>query len=158
MKFKVLFKVLLLLMCAIFSSCVSLQIITKAVFDHNRPAGENTFFLKPLEVTAYNFYEKEEVSYILEKKLYLTLSSIKGIKLVGKEANYQIEPELLIKGYEEKYERKNYYLLNVRIREGNSNVALFSYEYNGSLSIFDGRVQNAMIDKFIKDLEDFIKL
>lgn len=158
MKFKVFVIVILILLSAFFSSCVSSQIVVRGFVDENRSAGQNTFFLKPLEVIAYNFYEKEEATFILEKKLFLALSSKEGLKLVGKEANYHIEPELLIKSYEEKYDRRNYYLLNLKIMEGDRSVGLFSYEYNGSLSIFDSRVQNGMIERFIKDLGDFIRL
>ncbi len=150
-------KLILLLISIGVSTCVSSQIVSKGFVDESvKVRATDTFSLKPLEVTSYNFFEKAELGYILEKKLLLALSSNPRIRQEER-ATYSIEPELVVKTYEEKYTRRNYYLLNVRVTHGERTVCHFSYEYNGSSSIFDGKIQNAMIDRFVKDLVDFIK-
>ena len=100
--------------------------------------------------------EDEAVRYIMDKKLAFALSSSEKIRMTdykGK-GEYIITPELIIKNYEVRYDDRNYYFLSIKVFSEENIVCYFTYEYNGTSSIFDGKVQNIMIEKF---LNDFIK-
>jgi hypothetical protein len=138
------------------NSCVSSRIISKSHEDKNQPQKPiESFYLKPIIVTAFNFFEDGEIGYIMDKKLDFALRNIEGMtfKKSADQRDYSIEPELIIKTFEEKYRVKNYYLLNVRVLLDERIIFQYTYEYNGPASIFDGRVQSAMIERFIRDIK-----
>jgi hypothetical protein len=101
--------------------------------------------------------ENEEIGYILDRKLSFAMSSNPGINFNEnpEKSDFTIAPELIIKSYEVKYTERNYYYLSIKIfaniRPAVNPVSQFIYEYNGASSIFDSKVQNLMIDKFIDD-------
>ena len=140
-----------------FLSCVSFQIDSKSFMAENSHFRKtDVFFLEPIVITSYNFMEDEAVRYIMDKKLAFALSSSEKIRMTedkGK-GEYIITPELIIKNYEVRYDDRNYYFLSIKVFSEESIVCYFTYEYNGTSSIFDGKVQNIMIEKF---LNDFIK-
>lgn len=140
----------------LINGCVSSRIVSYGFGDKNRPQQPvEMFYLKHVIVTAFNFYEDEEIGYIMDKKMNLALRCVDGITLkksAGRRV-YSIEPELIVKTYEEKYRVRSYYLLSVRVLFDERIVYQFSYEYNGPASIFDGRVQSALIGKFIRDIK-----
>jgi len=147
--------------CLVFvSSCVSSRIISKVYEDKHKvyKPGES-FYLKTVTVTAFNFFEGEEIGYIINKKMEFAFKNVDGLIFnESAEKNvYIVEPELVIKPFEEKYRMKNYYLLNIRVLHDGRNVLQYAYEYNGTASIFDGRVQNALIGRFIRDIKNYIK-
>ncbi len=142
------------------SSCVSSLITSKNYEDNNRANKRlQSFYLRSITITAFNFFEDEEIGYIMNKKLDFALRNVEDLifKEVEAKNGYSIEPELVIKTFEEKYRKRNYYLLNVRVLHEGGTVLQYAYEYNGTASIFDGRIQNALIGKFIHDIKKYIK-
>jgi hypothetical protein len=139
-------------------SCVSFQVTSKSYTGDNFSFSEkDTFYLEPVTVTSFNFIEDEEIGYILDKKLYFAMSSSPAIRMREKpeDADFTVRPELIIKSYEVKYTERNYYYLSIKVFSNlgpsGGSVSHFTYEYNGASSIFDSKVQNLMIGKFIDD-------
>ncbi len=152
------FIVLILFVLFFIVSCVSFQVTSKNYIEDDFSFSEkDTFYLEPVKVTSYDFLESEEIGYILDRKLSFAMSSNPVININEKpeKSDFTIFPELIIKSYEVKYTERNYYYLDIKIlaniRPAGSPVSQFTYEYNGTSSIFDSNVQNFMIDKFIDD-------
>jgi hypothetical protein len=145
-------------------SCVSLRITTEGYVAENKTFNDDAiFYLEPITVTSSDIFELKEIGYIMDKKLGFALASSDAATSVlarhgSKEgADFIIKPELIIKNYEVKYKERNYYNLSVKIQSGQHIVCHFHYEYNGTASIFDGKVQNALIKKFIDDFKGCMK-
>jgi len=152
--------VLIICVCILLSSCVSSRIISESYEDKKQIyKSAESFYLKPVEITAFNFFEDEEIGYIMNKKLEFALINVEGLTFneSAEKSVYTIQPELVIKAFEEKYRMKNYYLLNTCVLLDGRTVLQYAYEYNGTASIFDGRLQNALIGKFIRDIKKYIK-
>ncbi|MFW6139289.1 MAG: hypothetical protein ACOC7U_08960 [Spirochaetota bacterium] len=143
----------------VFSSCVSFNITSRAYTQKGFSLKKTErLFLEPMIITSYNFMDEQEIAYILNKKLHLALLE-SGLSLCSdkKSADMVIHTELIIKPYQQEYQDKNYYLLAVRCVSMKNKMWESIYEYNGSASIFNSRVQNALFSQFIKDFSKLIE-
>jgi hypothetical protein len=141
----------------LITGCVSTRIKERSLVDEGfAVSGEESFYLAPLQVIAFEFHEKKEIRTILNKKLRFEFSSLEGVRLHrnSDEARYLIIPELIVKRYEKRYEQRYYYRLGVSVISGGQSRARFSYEYSGKLSIFEIKVQNLMLKKLTRDFNN----
>lgn len=140
---------------SVLFSCVSMQLVSNVYVNKEFTfTKRETFFLEPVSISSYNFLEEEEIGYIMDQKLAFALNSSERVTLTETkaESDYTIAPELIVKVYEEKYNKRNYYLLIVRVISREKTVCQFNYEYNGTAHIFDARLQNTMVEKLLKEL------
>lgn len=141
-------------------SCVTLNITSKSFVSKGLAFKKrDSFFLESIKITSYNFFENDEIRYIMDRKLQFALLNNKEVSL-GEErrkADYIIVPELIIKNYQKRYDEKGYYMMSVKIYSRKGLLCQFNYEYNGTLSIFDRVIQDAMIKGFLRDFTRNIK-
>jgi hypothetical protein len=146
--------ILLLFSCSVFS-CTSLNVRSKGYLAEGESLPRDaSFVLGDIKVISYNFLEKEEIGYIMAQKLSFSLAGSRKLRfhLSHQPGDYILDPELIIKVYEERYATRNYYLLTVRVMQEERVIGHFTYEYNGSSSVFDAQVQNSMVKSFVDDL------
>jgi len=143
-----------------FISCASLQVVSSDFTENNFIFDRSeTFFINPIKITSYNFIEDDDICYIMDEKLRFALVRDKKVNINDekKRSDYVILPELIIKSYQERYNEKNYYLFSIKILSEDMVVCQFNYEYNGTSSIFNGKIQSIMIKKFINDFTKIIQ-
>ena len=146
--------ILLLVSYSMFS-CTSLKVRSKGYLAEEEGLPHDaSFVLGDIKVTSYNFLEEEEIGYIMAQKLSFSLAGSRELRFhrSHQPGDYILDPELIIKVYEERYATRNYYLLTVRIMQEERVIGHFTYEYNGSSSVFDAQVQNSMVKRFLGDL------
>jgi hypothetical protein len=149
------------LLCLETFGCASTRIDEhSAVLDRTPISNSENFFLVPLRVIAFGFYEEREIRIILEEKIRFEISTLLGVRMHDEreEADNLIVPELIVKRYEKKYEPRYYYRLGVSLVRGGRVRARFSYEYSGSRSIFETKVHNLMLEKLMKDIKSVLSL
>ena len=146
--------ILILIVSFLTVSCVSFNTKTyklvrpafKSAFKNDTLFNNSQVSLLPLEVKAFNFFNDDEIKYIMNKKLIFSLHSIPGLVVISgqEKSRFTIRPELIIKSYESNYTEKNFYMLSLTILDGSCECAEVRCQYNGLLSIFDARVQDRM--------------
>ena len=160
MKKVILIAVLLLVMFFILS-CVSFNVKSQSITEKNASKKDGaSFFIQPVKVTAFNFYNDREIAYIMDKKLGFSLRQIDGLAFhsENKKGDLVIAPEIIIKRFESGYSDKGFYMIILKVLSGNSGnneEAEFRCQYNGPLSIFDADVQDAMIKKLMAKFKKF---
>jgi hypothetical protein len=145
-------------------SCSSIRIITRFSSEPDTAfAGSDLFFMERMQVTGYGFAEERDIGSILDGKLRLAFLQIARGRLAAsrEEVDYLIVPELIVKRYRRNYQERFYCRLLVRVvdREqavsgggtGHFGLLWGSYEYSGGLSIFEVKVQEALIEKVTED-------
>lgn len=151
-------------------SCSSARFITRSSGAPGAAvSGSDRFFLERMQVTAFGFTEARDIGYILDGKLRLAFLQMERARFVStrEEADYLIVPELIVKQYRSYYRERFYCQLLVRVagREQAAGrgmpsaaepfgVLWGSYEYSGGLSIFEVKVQNALLEKLVGDFEN----
>ena len=152
---KVIFIAVLLLVMFLILSCVSFNVKTQSIAEKNiSKKDEASFYIRPVEITAFNFYNDGDIAYIMDKKLGFSLRQINGLAFHSekKKGDLIIAPEIVIKRFESGYSDKGFYMIILKVLSVNSSgneKAEFRCQYNGPLSIFDADVQDVMIKKLI---------
>jgi len=153
--FRSFFMIILLMFFQFFIfSCAYFQVSSQGFSQKNLGFNpEETFYLEPIKIVCFNFIDDEQIAYIMNRKIEFALKGKKHLSLVEKRdrADYSIEPELILKTYQQTYRDKNYYLLLVRIYREKAIVFQYNYEYNGNVSIFDAKIQNLLLKNFLQD-------
>jgi len=150
------FIIFFILFSFLIFSCTSFQVTSRGFSEKNlKFTPKDTFYLESIKVVCFNFFDDEQVTYILNQKLAFELEAAENIRLVKNkgEAQYIIEPELIVKSYQQVYRDKNYYLFQIRIYREKELVLQYNYEYNGNHSIFDAGVQRVLLKRFLQDFK-----
>ena len=161
----VVFLVILLIFAISLISCASIKMKSSMIVtedfkkDFIKNNEKPSFFMLPVKVKAFKFYEEKEIAYIMDKKIRFNFIKIDNIVLHSsrEKTDLLIQPELIIKPFESNYTEKNFYMLSVKVLDDGATKAEMNCEYNGPLSIFDANVQNGMIRHIMSEFRKWIK-
>jgi hypothetical protein len=135
-------------------SCVSSQVSEKLYTREELQAGRAaSFSLEPFSITSYDFAGEEEIRAIMDRKIVVALMSEPDLSVVEQKDSSGpiLFPELIVKHYQQRYVERYYFLLSVKVMRAGELLSQYTYEYNGTSSIFDGKVQTALIKRFVDD-------
>jgi hypothetical protein len=144
----------LLAVFMLFASCVSPRVTERLYTAPGAREGKDiSVYLEPFSITSYDFTGEDEIRAIMDRKMAVAVMSESGffVDEHRERSDVILIPELIIKRYQQRYTERNYYLLSVKITSAGELIGQFTYEYNGTYSIFDGRVQTSLIKRFVDD-------
>ncbi|MFW6180442.1 MAG: hypothetical protein ACOC8N_01740 [Spirochaetota bacterium] len=154
-------------MALLLVSCSATRIVTRSSGEpEDLFTGSDRFFLERMQVSGFGFAEERDIGCILDGTLRLAFLQMARGQLAAsrEEADYLIVPELIVKRYRRNYQERFYCRLLVRVvgREqaasggaaGQFGLLWGAYEYSGRLSIFEVKVQEALVEKVTGDFRE----
>jgi len=150
-------RILLLLTCLILASvsCTSVRVTSHGLQRQTVSLDEDVILLKQINVIDFDGVRGDDIGLVMDRKLRLNLLRLGEVSRpeMAADRGVCIVPELIVREYEKNFKQRYYYLLHVEVMRAGSMAGSFHYEYNGTASLFNSRLQNALIRKFMKDLE-----
>ena len=141
-------------LCGVAASCAAPRVTERLyIGPMAREGREAGVCLMPFAVTSFDIGGAEEIRAIMDRKMAVALLSRAEITVrePGEDCRVALYPELIVKRYQQRYAERYYYLMSVSVRSAGELVGRYTYEYNGTSSIFDGRVQTSLIERFVDD-------
>ena len=150
-------KILLLVTTLFLSavSCTSVKVISHGSVRETVSIQAGAVFIKPVRVVSFDTVAGKGIGLIMDRKLHLNMLEVGRVVVTEHEEDRGIfiVPELIVKGYEKNYRQRYYYLLHIEVSQNGSMAGSFHYEYNGTASLFESRMQNVLVRRFMRDLK-----